>query len=68
MQFLMLPTKYYFVQSLLYFDMLKAGFHLAKRGFIALSLEVTPEHQERFCEAVKEFLDGHREFVQLQEA
>lgn len=48
--------------------MLKAGFHLAKRGFIALSLEVTPEHEERFCEAVKEFLDKHQEFVRLQEA
>jgi glutamate-1-semialdehyde 2,1-aminomutase len=41
-------------KELLWFDALEAGFHLARRGFVALSIEVTDADVDRFIE----FVDG----------
>jgi glutamate-1-semialdehyde 2,1-aminomutase len=39
-------------KELLYFAALDAGFHLARRGFIALSIEVTDDDVEAFLDVV----------------
>ena len=39
-------------RELLYFAALDSGYHLARRGFIALSIEVTDEDVDRFVEVV----------------
>ncbi|RVT96163.1 aminotransferase class III-fold pyridoxal phosphate-dependent enzyme [Rhodovarius crocodyli] len=44
------------LRELFFFDMLEAGFYLARRGMAALSLPVTDEDCERFASAVTEFV------------
>jgi len=44
------------LRELFHLDMLDRGFHLARRGMIALSLEVTDEDCDAFCAAVAGFL------------
>ena len=46
-------------KELFFFDMLEQGIHLARRGFIALSLPVAEPHIDAFTSAVEHFLD-HR--------
>jgi glutamate-1-semialdehyde 2,1-aminomutase len=46
--------------ELFFLDMLAAGFYLARRGMIALSLEITDTEQESFCAAVEEFVANRR--------
>ena len=40
-------------KALLFFDALDAGFHLARRGFIALSIEITDDDVEAFVSFVE---------------
>ncbi len=44
------------LRELFFLDMLKAGFYLARRGMLAMSLEVTETDTEAFLEAVLEFV------------
>lgn len=44
------------LRELLFLDMLQAGFYLARRGMIALSLEITDDHIDAFAEALREFV------------
>ncbi len=46
-------------RDLFFFDMLRAGFWLARRGMMALSLPLTEEDMDRFAAAVGEFI-AHR--------
>ena len=45
------------VRELLFLDLLERGYYLARRGFVALSLEVTDEHVDGALAAVAEVLD-----------
>jgi glutamate-1-semialdehyde 2,1-aminomutase len=47
-------------KELLWFDALEAGFHLARRGFVALSLEVTDDDVDRFVAFVDEWAERVR--------
>lgn len=44
------------LRELFFLDMLQAGFYLARRGMVALSLEVTEGDIESFVDAVAEFV------------
>lgn len=46
-------------RELFHLDMLDRGFHLARRGMIALSLEVGEPECDRFCSAVDDFLSAY---------
>ena len=43
-------------RELFHLAMLEAGFHLARRGMIALSLEITDDDCDDFCAAVEKYL------------
>jgi glutamate-1-semialdehyde 2,1-aminomutase len=47
-------------KELLWFDALDAGFHLARRGFVALSLEVTDDDVDRFVSFVDRWAERVR--------
>ena len=47
------------LRELFFFDMLDRGFYLARRGMIALSLEVTDQDIQAFIAAVTEFVETH---------
>ena len=44
------------LRELFFFDMLDRGFYLARRGMVALSLEVGEAECDGFCDAVEEFV------------
>jgi glutamate-1-semialdehyde 2,1-aminomutase len=44
------------LRELFHLDMLHRGFHLARRGMIAMSLEIGDQECDAFCAAVAEFL------------
>ncbi|MGD0593464.1 MAG: aminotransferase class III-fold pyridoxal phosphate-dependent enzyme [Acidimicrobiales bacterium] len=48
------------LKELFFFDMLAAGFYLARRGMLALSLEIGSEEIEGFGAAVQEFAERRR--------
>jgi glutamate-1-semialdehyde 2,1-aminomutase len=52
------------MRELFFFDMLQRGFYLARRGMIALSLEVTASDTAAFVEAVSEFASAHAGLLQ----
>jgi len=52
------------LRELFFFDMLQRGFYLARRGMIALSLEVTGSDTTAFVEAVGAFADDHAGLLQ----
>ena len=47
------------LRELFYFEMLERGFYLARRGMLALSLEVGEVETRRFTAAVAEFAESH---------
>lgn len=51
------------VRDLFWFEMLEAGFWTTRRGFIAMILGTPDEELDRFVEAVKAFLERHREIM-----
>ncbi len=44
------------LRELFFFDMLERGFYMARRGMMALSLEIGDAELEAFCAAVEDFL------------
>jgi glutamate-1-semialdehyde 2,1-aminomutase len=50
------------LRDLFYFDLLARGFYLARRGFIALSLEIGGDEVRRFEEAVSDVLEHRADF------
>ena len=46
-----------------FLDMLDAGFYLARRGMIALSLEIGEAEMDAFCAAVQEFIAARRPLI-----
>jgi glutamate-1-semialdehyde 2,1-aminomutase len=50
-------------RELLFHDLLAAGFYLAPRGYLALSVDVSDDDLGRLGEAVGDFLDRRREVV-----
>ncbi len=48
-------------RRLLFYELLEAGFYIAQRGYIGLSLEVTDADIDRFVDAVAMFCDRHRD-------
>jgi len=48
------------LKELFFFDMLAGGFYLARRGMLALSLEVGAGELDAFTEAVREFVEERR--------
>ena len=48
------------LRELFFFDMLEDGFYLARRGMVALSLEIGAAEMDRFCAAVGEFVEARR--------
>jgi glutamate-1-semialdehyde 2,1-aminomutase len=53
------------LKELFFFDMLERGFYLARRGMIALSLELTDTELDAFVEAVAEFLTVRAPLLRL---
>jgi glutamate-1-semialdehyde 2,1-aminomutase len=49
------------LRDLLFFFLADSGFYIARRGFIALSLELRETHLEDYCTAVEVFLDRNRD-------
>jgi len=45
-------------KELFFFAALEAGWYLARRGFIALSIEITDDHVDGFCEFVDRWAAG----------
>ena len=41
------------LEELFFFDLLENGYYLARRGFIALSVDITDEHVNGFVDAVE---------------
>ena len=46
--------------ELFFFDMLASGFYLARRGMLALSLEIGTTELDAFSDAVRTFVDDRR--------
>ncbi len=55
------------LRELFFLDMLKAGFYLARRGMLALSLEVTEADTGSFTEAVAEFVASREGLLLLDD-
>jgi glutamate-1-semialdehyde 2,1-aminomutase len=53
------------LKELFFFDMLERGFYLARRGMIALSLELTGTELDAFVEAVADFLSVRAPLLRL---
>jgi len=51
------------LKELFFFDMLAAGFYLARRGMLALSLEIGSDELEGFSDAVKNFVERRRRLL-----
>ena len=51
------------LRELFFFDMRERGFYIARRGMIALSLEITDADLDRFIVAVAEFVEVHRSLL-----
>ncbi|MQX41871.1 aminotransferase class III-fold pyridoxal phosphate-dependent enzyme [Sinorhizobium meliloti] len=51
------------LRELFFLDMLEAGFYLARRGMLALSLPLEQRHLNRFVEAVGEFATSRQRFL-----
>jgi len=51
------------LRELFFLDMLRAGFYLARRGMIALSLPVQDSDLDRFGDAVEEFARAHQRLL-----
>jgi glutamate-1-semialdehyde 2,1-aminomutase len=47
------------LRELFHLDMLDRGFHLARRGMVAMSLELGEAECDAFCAAVAGFLDDY---------
>ncbi len=45
--------------ELLFLNLLEHGFYIARRGFIALNLEITPSELKAFVTSVDEILKAH---------
>ncbi|AEO60298.1 hypothetical protein MYCTH_2309422 [Thermothelomyces thermophilus ATCC 42464] len=54
------------LRDLFWFEMLEAGFWITRRGVIALILETPDEELDRFVEAVKNFLERHRDIMMVE--
>ncbi|MBW3604873.1 MAG: aminotransferase class III-fold pyridoxal phosphate-dependent enzyme [Actinobacteria bacterium] len=48
-------------RRLLFFDLLEAGFYIAQRGYIGLSVDITDDDVTRMVDAVAAFCDRHRD-------
>ncbi|AEO67628.1 uncharacterized protein THITE_2078396 [Thermothielavioides terrestris NRRL 8126] len=51
------------LRDLFWFEMLEAGFWTTRRGFLALILETENEELDAFVEAVRDFLERHRQLM-----
>jgi glutamate-1-semialdehyde 2,1-aminomutase len=51
------------LRELFHLDMLRRGFYLARRGMIALSLEIGDAECDSFCAAVAQFVEERRELL-----
>ena len=51
------------LKELFFFDMLQRGFYLARRGMLALSLEIGEAECDGFAAAVAEFIESHRSLL-----
>ena len=47
-------------RELFFHDLLEAGFYLAPRGYMALTMDVTADDTGRFLDAVEQFCDRRR--------
>ncbi|KAL5604401.1 hypothetical protein BROUX41_002373 [Berkeleyomyces rouxiae] len=51
--------------DLLHLEMLEAGFYMARRGYISLSLMIDEQEAERFAQAIRGFLAQHKDLVAM---
>ena len=51
------------MQSLFFHHMLEQGIYMAQRGFMALNIELTGEHVDKYVVAFEEFVAMHREML-----
>jgi glutamate-1-semialdehyde 2,1-aminomutase len=51
------------LRELFFFDMLASGFYLARRGMVALSLEIGGDEIDGFCDAVEQFVERRRSML-----
>jgi glutamate-1-semialdehyde 2,1-aminomutase len=50
-------------RALLHLELIRRGFYIARRGYLALSLPVTDGDVDDFVEAVRDVVDTHRELL-----
>lgn len=55
------------LRDLFWFEMLEAGFWTTRRGFIAMILGTPDEELDRFVEAVRAFVDRHRDIMTVEQ-
>ena len=53
------------IKELLFLDLLERGYYMARRGFIALSLEVTDEDLAGFESSIASFVDAYRHLISV---
>jgi glutamate-1-semialdehyde 2,1-aminomutase len=53
------------LKELFFLDMLESGFYLARRGMLALSLEIGTAELDGFAEATEHFIDHRRVLLQI---
>lgn len=51
------------LQSLFYLHMVSEGIYMAERGFIALNIEITDEHVDKFVEATGKFVEKYKAII-----
>jgi len=51
------------LQSLFFHHMIERGIYMAQRGFIALNIELTESHVDKFVGAIDEFCGSYKEFL-----
>ena len=51
------------LHSLFYLHMVSEGIYMAERGFIALNIEITGEHVDKFVEATGKFVEKYKAII-----
>ncbi|MCJ1353907.1 MAG: hypothetical protein MMC33_003894 [Icmadophila ericetorum] len=57
------PTVKAALQSLFYLNMIQEGMYMAERGFIALNIEITDEHIDKFVAATGVFVEKYKTLI-----